>query len=74
MNIVECRHCGKAWWSDVAGGPIDGGPCCFGHPVLDVDRHPSEKSAESAFPAWQKADAEAVRKAAAMNGARNQGG
>jgi len=48
LAIVECRSCGAAYWVDaeLASGAIDGGPCCFGYPVLDIETHPTEKSAQ----------------------------
>ncbi len=54
LAIVECRHCGKAYWSEVGGGQIAGGPCCFGHDLLDVERFPNERAAKKAWAAWNE--------------------
>jgi len=50
LAIVECRSCGSAYWVDaeLASGAIAGGPCCFGHPVLDIETYPTEKAAKKA--------------------------
>jgi len=55
MNIVECRHCGKAYWFEVAdGGAVDGGPCCFGHPIMDIERFPTLRDAVKGYREWRK--------------------
>lgn len=61
MNIVECRKCGKIYWtgSDVAG-EIEAGPCCKGLPILDIERFPSEQEAIKAVPAFIRARDRAI--------------
>ena len=61
LNIVECRKCGTSYWAEVKqGGGIDAGPCCFGHPVLDIDSYPDERAAIKAHHAWAAADQAAI--------------
>ncbi len=67
LAIIECRTCGAAYWveawiGDSAGGAVDGGPCCFGHEVLDIERFPSEKAAAKAMPAWDSNRLENMRR------------
>ncbi len=54
IAIVECRHCGAAYWVEawIGADAIDGGPCCFGHEVLDIERFPTERAAQKEWPAW----------------------
>ena len=52
LYLIECRHCGTRYWHELGdladGGKIAGGPCCFGYPVLDVSRYPTELDAQAA--------------------------
>jgi len=52
FSMVECKSCGTAYWSNVVDGPIEAGPCCFGHAVLDIENHPTARVASKAYPAW----------------------
>jgi len=64
LSIMECRHCGAAyWWPAAEPAAVDGGPCCFGREVLDVTRYPTEQAARRAFPAWERRRLDALRKA-----------
>jgi len=55
LSIVECRRCGKSfWWPAAEAMAIAGGPCCFGHEVLDVERYPTADAAARAYPAWEE--------------------
>jgi len=53
LTIIECRHCGARYWHHLGhlaeGGKIAGGPCCFGHKVLDVATYPTESDALAAY-------------------------
>jgi len=62
LNIVECRNCGKAFWFDGDyAGPIAGGPCCKGLPIMDIEQHPTERAAIKGYPAWRKARSAALK-------------
>jgi len=67
LAIVECRACGAAFWTAAehqgkpVSGAIDGGPCCFGHPVLDIERFPTEKAAARAYDEWREAELAVMR-------------
>lgn len=64
LNVVECRNCGASYWVNLPfTGVIAGGPCCFDHPVLDIERYPSERAAVRAYPAWEAARNAAMAKA-----------
>ena len=45
LYLVRCRHCGARYWHLWDVGEIAGGPCCFGHEVLDYERYPNEAMA-----------------------------
>jgi|GEM_PF-6255188 len=62
LSIVECRSCGAAYWFDCEhSGPIDGGPCCFGNPILDVDTYPTERLAIAAYGDFARRRDRAIR-------------
>jgi len=54
LTMITCRHCGACYWHHLGhlatGGKIAGGPCCFGHSVLDVATYPTEEQARQAYP------------------------
>jgi len=53
LTIITCNHCGKHYWHQLGhlakGGKIAGGPCCFGHAVLEVAAYPTEADALAAY-------------------------
>lgn len=61
LSIVECGHCGAAyWWAIDRSVVFVAGPCCFGHPVLSIERFPTEYTARQNYPAFIKARERAI--------------
>ena len=52
LYLIRCRHCGVRYWHLWDVGEIAGGPCCFGHEVLDYERYPNETMAVDAWSMW----------------------
>jgi hypothetical protein len=64
LNIVECRHCGATYWAAVPQSmAIDGGPCCFGHKLIDVAQYTSEHEAKKVYHHWQAYQRREIEKA-----------
>lgn len=67
LNMVECKNCGATYWFAAPHATvIDGGPCCFGHKVIDVERFGTELEAQKVYPQWVAYQERAFEKAARL--------
>ena len=67
LNMVECKSCGATYWFAAPHAmAIAGGPCCFGHKVIDVERFGTEREAQKVYPQWVAYQKREIEKAARL--------